>query len=394
MPLSPKNQQVLAATVSRWFKNFAGTSALDVARDLSLSHDVVMRIFEQLVVANYGSMNADVELYQVSFDPENIAAGFKHESVITHIFFPAKQALQDAFFATDLPLQRLPEYTTRLHLGANQIGLVYFSEEVLARYLDHPEYYEVNDSLAGGDVLALSSAPEDRCLYVRYGKCRLQSGHIAVTAIYKDLSNMTQSEQRYWHSYEIESANIDKTDVHFQNFLARTYDGDFVDFDDPISRLLEAVVEVNNVLGTRALFTKVSNAHLRLPVEQTYKSHCDSANELYKIVGPDNISQRSLKDILISVFGINADDLKHAESGRQLSTLQLLALVEGNLGIPCIFTEPLRKLAELRIAATHKVLEPDSSTKSYSREFAEMCNVIAKALEQLSKSIEQQVRDA
>jgi len=279
-----------------------------------------------------------------------------------------------------------------VHLGANQIGLVYFSEEVLVRYLDHPEYYEVNDSLAGGDVSALSNAPEDRYLYVRYGKCRLKSGHITVTAIYKDLSDMTQSEQRYWHSYEIESAKIDRTDVHFQNFLARTYDGDFVDFDDPISRLLEAVVAVNNVLGTRALFTKVSNAHIRLPVEQTYKSHCDSASELYKIVGQDNISPSSLKNILTSDFGMEMDDLKHPESGRPLSTLQLFALVEEKLGTPGVYTMPLRKLANLRITADHRILEPDSSTKSYSREFAEMCDVIANALELFSESIKHRVR--
>lgn len=334
MPPNKEAQAALVSAVNGWFKNFAGTSALDVARDLSFDHSIVMRLFEELAETGHGSINANVTLYQVSFDPENIAAGFKHEPVVTHIFFPSEQALHEAFYSSGLPQKRLPEYTTRLHLGAHQIGLAYFSEEVLARYLDHPELYKINDSLAGGDISALSSTPEDRYLYVRYGKCRLRSGSIAVTAIFKDLSGMGPSEQRYWHSFEIESPDIDKSDTHFQNFLARTYEGDFVDFEDPITRLLEGAKGVNKALAPDNLFAKAQNAHLHLPVEQTYKSYCDAASELYKIVGPDNLSQSTLKALLTKEFGISLEGIKHAESGRPLSTLQLVALLEEKLAAP------------------------------------------------------------
>lgn len=392
MPQSKEAQAALASAVSGWFKNFAGTSALDVARDLSLDHSLVMQLFEELAKAGCGTINADVTLHQVSFDPKNIAAGLKHEPVVTHIFFPSKQALRDSFYSSGLPQQRLPEYTTRLYLGAHQIGLVYFAEEVLARYLDHPELYEINDSLAGGDVSALSGTTEDRYLYVRYGKCRLKSGSIAVTAIFKDLSDMGPSEQRYWHSFELESPDIDKSDPHFQNFLARTYEGDFVDFEDPITRLLEGVALVNKSLEPCTLFAKVENVHLRLPVEQTYKSHCDAASELYKIVGPDNLSQTILKDILTKDFNMRLEDLKHAESGRPLSTLQLLALLEEKLKSPGLLTKLLRPLSDLRVAADHKVLEVETEAKSYSREFAEMCNDLAEALESLARLLAERAR--
>lgn len=385
MPLNKEAQDTLGATVSSWFKNFAGTSALDVGRDLSLDHAAVMRLFEHLATTGYGSLNRDVQLCQVSFGPENISTGIKLEPVVTHIFFPSKQALRDAFFSSDLPQQRLPEYTTRLHLGADQIGLVYFGEEILARYLDRPELYEINDSLAGGKISSLSSTSEDRYLYVRYGKCRLKSGHIAVTAIYKDLSDMGNSEQRYWHAHELDSPVIDKSDVHFQNFLARTYEGRPCQFENPIARLLEAVAEVNRVFEPRVIFAKVENVHLRLPVEQTYKSYCDAASELYKIVGPDNMSQPSLKNFLTNDFGVSADDLKHAESARPLSALQHFALVEDKLGNPGLFTKPLRTLKQLRVAADHKVLNPDAATKSYSRDFAEMCDSLAQALERFAE---------
>lgn len=392
MPPTKETQAALASAVDGWFKNFGGTSALDVARDLSLDHSVVMRLFEKLVKSGHGSINADVTLYQASFDTENIAAGFKLEPVVTHIFFPAKQELRDAFYASSLPQRRLPEYKTRLHLGAHQIGLAYFAEEVLARYLDHPELYEINDSLAGGDVSALSSTSEDRYLYVRYGKCRLKSGSIAVTAIFKDLSDMGPSEQRYWHSFEIESPEIDKSDAHFQNFLARTYEGDFVDFEDPITRLLEGVIRVNKSLENGNLFAKAENIHLRLPVEQTYKSHCDAASELYKIVGPDNLSQSILKSLLTNDFGMESEDLKHAESGRPLSTLQLLALLEERLMAPGLLTKLLRPLSMLRAAADHKVLRAETETRSYSREFAEMCNGLAESLEKFAKLLAERSR--
>jgi len=387
MPLSIEAEQTLAATIAGWFQNFGGTSALDVARDLSIDHVAVMLIFEQLVTDGYGSMNKSVQLYQMSFDLDNTAAGFKHELVTTHIFFPSKEVLRKAFFASGLSQQRFPEYTTRLYLGAHQIGLVYFSEEVLSRYLVHPEHYKINDSLAGGDVSSLSAAPEDRYLYVRYGKCRLMSDQIVVTAIYKDLSDMSPSEQSYWHSHEIESPELDRTDQHFHNFLKRTYEGNFVNFHDPISTLLEAVTEVNNACGSAPLFVKISNIHLRLPVEQTYKSYCDSASELYKVLGPDNISQSLLSAVLISDFGLQDDDLKHAESGRLLSKLQLLAIVEQKLGSAGLYTKPLRKLAGLRVDADHKVLESDVGTKSYSREFAAMCDDLTRALHQLTNLI-------
>lgn len=389
MSLSKEAEQTLAATVSSWFRNFAGTSALDVARDLSISHTEVMQIFEQLVNAGYGSLNRSVQLYQVSFDPNDITAGFKHEPVTTHIFFPSKESLRKAFFASEKPQHDLPEYTTRLHLGAHQIGLAFFSEEVLSRYMGHPERYEINDSLAGGDISSLSAAPDDRYLYVRYGKCQLASGNIAVTAIYKDLSGMTPSEQRYWHSYEIDSPDFDASDPHFRNFLSRTYEGEFVDFYDPIAALLDAVGRVNEAVAPDPLFTKLCNVHLHLPVEQTYKSYCDASSELYKVLGPDSLSQSRLKALLLDDFGTSAAELVHADSQRSLSTLQLLALLEQKLGASDEFTTPLRSLGALRVDADHKVLQPDVDTKCYSRDFAAMCDELRSALLKLSKLLTQ-----
>jgi len=50
-----------------------------------------------------------------------------------------------------------------------------------------------------------------------------------------------------------------------------------------------------------------------------------------------------------------------------------------------VYTTPLRTVAGLRIDADHKVLERDAATKSYSRDFAAMCDELASALANLAK---------
>lgn len=380
MSLSSSQSQILSFAISNWFKTFAGTSALDIASSQSLEHNEVLRLIEELCEAGYGTLNRGVKLVQLSFDPQDIGKKFKHEPVTTHIFFPSKTSLREAFFASDLPGQNLPEYTVRLHLGAHQISLVFFSEEVLSRYMSHPEHYELNDTLAGGDVTSLSTAPEERSLYVRYGKSRQASGKIAVTAIYKDLDAMSPAEQRYWHSYELEALDVDRSDPYFQRFLSRTYDGEFVDFPDPISDVIDSMSRINSLICPTKLFTRQENVHLHLPVEQTYKSFCDSASELYKVVGPDGISLTTLKNLLSGELAASEDDLVHKESGRPLSTIQLLELAESKLGVNGAFTKPLRMIANLRIDADHKVLLPDGDSKSYSQEFAALCSTLATAL--------------
>ena len=104
------------------------------------------------------------------------------------------------------------------------------------------------------------------------------------------------------------------------------------------------------------------------------------------------MSQSRLKAILSIDLGVPSTELVHAESERPLSTLQLLGLVERKLGVPGVYTTPLRKLGELRVEADHKVLEADSATKSYSRDFANICDDLAHALEELAKLLSERLK--
>jgi hypothetical protein len=351
-----------------------------------MPHDDVLRILEDLNANGHGSLNRNVTLYSIKIDLENPSEKLKGERVTTNIYFPSKEILHRAFFASELPSKNLPEYKKRLHLGASQIELVFFTEEVLTRYLDHPELYEIHDSLAGGDVCSLSELPEDRQLYVRYGKSKLKSGKTAVTAIVHDLSVMSPPEQRYWHSHEIEQPSIDRTDENFKRFLARTYGGEFVDFPDPISDVVEAMTTVNEAFAPEMLFTRPENIHLRLPVEQTYKALCDSASELYKLVGPDGISQLTLRKHLASRHGLKDDAFTHTETGRPFSTMQLIGLLESLAPPSNSYAKAVKKVGDLRIDADHKILTKEVGKANYSDVFAALCSEVRAGLVSLADS--------
>ena len=387
MSLSEVQSLVLRQGIAIWFRNFGGASASDIASNLSRSHDDVCRAVEELEQLGYGKLNRDIELFQVSFDPESPDEGFTHTPLKTHIFFPSKGALREAFYSSDIPAKNLPEYVVRLHLGTQQIELVFFSEEVLSRYFDHPELYDIGDTLAGGEISARGQDVDNRYLYVRYGKCRLRSGAMAVTAICKDLADMGVAEQRHWHSHEIVKPDLEHNDPNFQTFLSRTYDGSWVDYPDPISELLGAMHALNSRLAPRQLFTRLENVHLRLPVEQTYKSFCDCASELFKLVGPDALSQSTMKGLLQCQLSVTAAELVHGESKRPLSSMQLLALLESRLALPGNLSAVIQRVSKLRIDADHRVLGRDLKPQSYSEEFASLCKEVAAAVTELAGAL-------
>lgn len=378
---------ILAKSTAHWFKNPAGITASKLASNLCLSHQDVCHAVEALCEAGYGTMNRDAEFVQLCFDLEKPHNGFTQTPIKTHVFFPSRKVLVEAFYRSDRPRQNLPEYVVRLHLGAHQYGLVYFDEEVLSRYFDHPETYEIEDSLAGGSIMTCSGASEERHLYVQYGKCRLMSGRIAVTAVHKDLAHMADAEQRYWHAHEIQEPSLDTSDQNFQTFLSRTYEGAWVSYPDPIGNLLAEVVAINAALAPSELFTCSANIHLRMPVEQTYKSYCDCASELYKVIGPDALSQVTLKKLLQERFGLTPESFVHQESKRPLSSLQLLGLLESKLAKPDALRGPLKDVEKLRVEADHKVLSPDSELQSYSNAFANLCDELTNGISVIREAL-------
>lgn len=386
--LNELEKKVLRYCSKKWFRNPAGISALDLSRDFHLTNEDAMVMFEKLVEKGLGTINANVVLYQIYFGAGKKTGMSAGKEVITHIFFPSKDVLAQHFYKSTLSKKDIPEYSKRLHLGANQVGMVFFKEEVLRKYFDHPEKYKINDTLSGGGLTSNCKNDSDEYLYVRYGKKLVNNGRVAIIAIYNDLAMMSSSEQKYWSSYEIKEFQADPDDKNFQRFLLRTYEGEFVNFPNPIADLSNAIDSVNKFFSKESLFQKNENIHLHQPVENTKKAYCDSCSELFKLVGPDNIKKRALKEFLLKKLSVTDSELLDKVTRRDLSTFQLLQLLEAKVIENKGLTERIETIKKLRIEADHKILDEGNEESNYTLQFNVLCDETAHFLKELAMKLE------
>lgn len=381
--------KILELSIEQWNKSFGGTSALDICDRISVSNEEVMREMESLCTEGKGTINANVELYSIRIDPENPKFEIPKESTATHVFFPNKGLLEDHFYSSKLVREGFPEYKNRLHCGAHQLELVMFSEEVLSRYFDHPEFYEIDDSLSGGHIWTKFEAPESRYLYVRHGKRKQDNGRAAVTAIFKDLYAMSPEEQRHWHAHELKDTGFDSDDPNFARFVARAYEGAFVDFLKPLQDVLDQITAINQVFGEELFFKKCQNDHFRPPVENTRKAYYDSCSEFYKLIGPDSLNQKLIKKLLKNQFLAEDHELIHTESKRPLSTIQLLELLEEKMSINGLLSNQIRLLGKDRMEADHKITPSTAEECDFVEEFVFLCQGFSSAAKQFQHKLQQ-----
>lgn len=379
---------ILIKCTDIWFNRFSGISAIEIGEIFNISNKKVMKIFEQFELDNKGKINSNVVLYSVEID---INKKWEKEfpeckKVITHIFFPSKAVLENYFYLSSVSRQNIPEYKKRLYLGGNQIELVFFRDEVLKRYYDHPEIYEIEDTLAGGKIISKGDSIDENFIYVRYGKKLINNGKISVTAILKDLESMSPDEQKYWSAFELNNFLLDSHDQNFKLFLQRTYDGEYVDFPNIFKELEDTIIAINNKCNTEPLFNIYSNTHLRPPVENTYKSFCDSCSELYKLIGPDNINSSVLKLLIYNVLKIDGTELINKKSERPLSTVQMLKLFENRFE-DIELTKTINQIKDYRIEADHKVIEATQADTNYVELFYKLCNSIMKEYKEFTSNI-------
>jgi hypothetical protein len=373
-------KKVLEISIAQWNSTFCGTSGLDICDKLSLSNEIVMAAMEALWKQGRGRINANVELYQIRFDSEIPNVEIPTKPTITHVFFPSRKLLKEHFYSSSLVREKHPEFKNRLHWGGHQLELVMFADEVLTRYFNHPEFYKIDDSLSGGMITTKSGAPENRYLYLRHGKRKLENGRTVVTAILKDLYVMSDEEQRYWHAYELFEKKFDSHDPNFERFVARNFKGEFVDYHNPIKGVVKILENINKSFSEFGLlFKRSDNVYFRVPVENTRKSYYDCCSEFYKIIGPDSLNQKAIKKFLFDIFSVKESELIHLESGRPFSTLQLLSLLEDKMVISRLLSSVIKKIAPERIEADHKVTEPSVEKTNFVDIFIDLCKEYIKA---------------
>lgn len=380
--------RILKASIKHWNKQFSGIDGLALSRELDVPHDEIVSAIEDMVSKGAGHINANVTLHSIilAASEGNLAAEFETVPVTTHVFFPSPAVLDYHYFNSDLVKQSLPEYEVRLHKGENQLSLVYFSEDVLERYQKRPEYFNLHDSQAGGTILTKDSGKDADYMYVQYGKRKLSNGRTAITAILKDMADMADEQQRYWHSFEMTEPEFTSEDPEFRTFLGCTYEGEWGESISPLKELEKALKAVNDSASC-ILFKKSYNPHLHPPVAGTEKSFIDSCSELFKLLGPDNLDKKQLHNFMLQELKFDKSDFVHSESGREKSQLQLLYMIDCQLSGDGKLKDTVEKVKGYRVAADHKVLEPKECGFDATSTFAELVLEAASVLQRLSSFI-------
>lgn len=385
--------EILEYCSKKWFDNPAGISALDLAQHFQITNEAAMRIFESLNELEYGTLNRNVKLYSAHFNPKNVSKSLNFKEEITHIFFPSSKVLATYYEKLGLLRQNIPEYEKRLKLGAGQVNQAYFEEEVLRKYFDHPEKYEVEDSESGGSVL--SRGEETPYIWVRYSKRKLEDGNTAIGAFYKDLADMSDNNQKYWASYEIKSGKFleYEKDGAYQQFVKSQIYGEFADYVDPIAEVFSLLKNINEAVGV-TVFKQVQNKSVIPPVENTFRSFCDSCSELDKLFANGNIDGKNLKNWMqrqktASESDFICSDNKHPE----ITPRQMLKLLESKVCGTTDLSDLIKECSDYRQQVAHHMAASSEEVVSYSQKFYDLCKRISQSGEILVLKLKEYIEE-
>ena len=388
-------QKILDYSISHWQKDFTGISGIDIAQYFKIPHKKVLAILDELEQQKKGSIRRDVKLYQLTISVNKPKLG-SHKEIITYIFFPSKDVLTESFYSNELHRQNIPEYKARLHKGGSQTQLLYFNHEVLDRYLKHREIYDIEDTVASGDIHLsheyLSGLTKDELEkidfpLVRFGKRYLSNGTAVITVILHDLSELPEKEQAHWYAHEMEEPQFATNDTDFEIFFRRNFEAELLDDNDPLQKVLEEISKLNALVGEKGLFTIDSNPYLSYPVVNTYKSFCDSCSELYKLLSPDSLSEKQLKHFLQRHFNFSANDFIHPTSQKSLGKLDLLKRFCNKVGCDNLFNV-IEEIKNHRVSADHKVTNPSIAEQNYITEFRRILHELSMSLKSFTQEIE------
>ncbi len=388
--------EILKYIVKRWKQSFVGTSALELADVFRLAHGEVVRRLKLLVSRGTvhlcsAQLGQPAEFREYKTDNGEIIR-FPTNWVIvdTIIAFPERYVLSEVF---EKEGKDYGVFTNRLHRGDNQIFLYFFRQDILDKYLQHPDHYLIDDTIVGGHILTKDayyfSLPENKrdketFGQIRYGKRRLKEEGIAIVAIAKDLSDLPYQEQQYWASHEIPiGTEFAKEDEEFEKYCRTIYEGEWINYEDPLQEIRNIVECINNVterIVCDKLFRNTSeNPYLRYIVRNTVKAYQDAHKELYKLLGADSLDKNVLQALLKNL-GTKEEELRD-ENGEEKRAWGLFKLFVNNF-CNADFA-PLQRCFDARVASAHKIGTINLPSSDLTLGFRVDCGEILKTLKSI-----------
>jgi len=385
-------EKIMSIAVQHWKEKFAGISALDIAEKLCISHQEALRYIYILRDEGKGTLKENVKLGRISFTFDDKGKLIKEEKggVVATVFFPSKEILKRQF---EIENKDYGAFLNRLHQGDSQLVHCYFGLEVLTKYLNHPERYDIQDDVIGGHILTKDeyyfSLPEDTreentFAQIRYGKRKLADGSVVIAVVLRDLSRLPLKEQKYWESYEIDNPNFSASDTDFEKYIRQNFEAEFIDHGDPLSKIIERIKSINGLcsaLYNEKLFRNAGSDYLRHPSINTEEAYNDAHKELYKLIGPDSLNEKLIKHILLESLGKKDNDLIHKENKRKKEAIELFRMIFENLDTQDqgLIKNAWDTVGTARKGSAHKIIQPSLSQKDFVKQFRDDCTDLLRA---------------
>lgn len=393
-------EKIIEYSVKHWNRHFTGISASELANKLNSQHTTVLKALQKIKENGKGTLRENVELGSVSFkiNDKGFAKRTRIRKITTSIFFPGKELLKQSFDKNLITLHNNGEYKNRLHKGHSQIELFYFNIAVLKKYFDHQEKYTIEDSVVGGSAKINSTyshnwtdeqIENDYFGRLRYGKRKLSNGEYCVSVILWDLAELPKSEQNHWQSNEIIYPKFSQNDKDFYKFYLQTFEGEWVEHDDPIYNIKKIIAGINTLFNGKLFFKTTDNPYLNYPVSNTEKNYVDSCKELYKLIDESSINKNLLLELLKKAKTFQPS-FAFDDSGKELSIISIfknfidILVPQDKDEIKNIW----KKIRDDRVSSSHKITKPSLSNINYIDSFRDIALKLSISLSQIKHGLE------
>lgn len=289
-------------------------------------------------------------------------------------------------------------FSNSLYFGNSQIKPYYFDLEVLNKYFDHLERYNISDDIIGGQILTKDeyylSLPEDKrgentFEKIRYGKRKLVNNSLAISVILHDLSELPVKEQKHWEHHEIDEPIFLNIDPDFEKHLRQNFGAESLDHEDPLTGIIEKIESINKLFDDAKLFRNTKNDYLKYPVINTKKSYIEAHQELYKLIGTDSLNKKLIMCILNNNLKKSADDLVNNRTKKEKSLNELFQTLFENAdaGEQKLIKNAWKNVRDPRVENAHKTTKPILQENDYIMQFRGDCEMLLEAFEIIYKEI-------